>query len=144
MAMKIRQSTYSEMVRYFTEYPPERGGIIGVKGDCICAFYADVHGECDETHYAPSIEHWQAVLRTWGENGISFGGVVHSHQPGLQSLSYCDIRFAKTILAQNQSLLDSVLFLLAMPDAECILISYRVSADGVDKESLTVLVEEVP
>lgn len=48
MAMKIKQSTYSEMVRYFAAYPPERGGIVGVKGDCICAFYADVHGECDE------------------------------------------------------------------------------------------------
>ncbi len=115
--------------------PAEQGGILGIADGVISRFYYDVEGLCSERDYYPDIKSISKVIKEWGNEGVSFCGIVHSHHPSARLLSSKDIDFGRAILRMNPSL-NSVFFPLVFSVADNT--EYEFIPYVIDEKSVSI------
>lgn len=123
----VYRIVYDEIMRTIGSIPPETGGILGMKDNCISSFYYDEYGSGTDNTYIPDFKRINDVLQMWNLSGIEFAGIIHSHPSDMRLLSYADIRYAVQIMNEND--LSELYFPLVMPDTKELLF-YKVSGSG--------------
>lgn len=123
----ISKSVYDEIMRTIGSIPPETGGILGMKDNCISSFYYDEDGSGTDNTYIPDFKRINYVLQMWNLSGIEFAGIIHSHPSDMRQLSYADVRYAVQIMNEND--LSELYFPLVIPDTKELLF-YKVSGSG--------------
>lgn len=99
---------------------PEMGGILGLDENCtVTRFHYDSTGTTTETHYIPDVVKLNKVIQDWATEGIAFAGFVHSHPKNAQTLSSCDVDYAKKI--KSRCSLNEILMLIYIPEEEKLL-----------------------
>ena len=96
--MYILKQVLDDILREIGSHPVESGGIIGCRGDLICAFRFD-GTFTSQYQYRPDIGLLNDVIKGWNSNGISFCGFVHSHLYGLDEPSESDRLYAEKLFA---------------------------------------------
>lgn len=96
--MKIKRKVLNEIVSTIGKKKPETGGVLGIRNDVICAFYFDINSDYQEGEYCPDTNDINLKLQEWGEDGIDFAGLIHSHPNNCQLLSNGDKVGIETIV----------------------------------------------
>lgn len=120
----------------------EKGGIIGGTSNTISAYYFDKDAHTDHAHYFPSVQQNNSIIRQWAQSGISFLGIIHSHQHGDMRLSGTDIAFAREIIKANLPKIKFLYFpIVASTFDECCfeITIYRISLDTIEIEKTQIL-----
>ena len=137
--MTIDQHTYNTLCNIFAPVPPEAGGILGSKDNCICAFVYDP-GTPDTTLncYTPDVDFLNGVIEQWQNQGISFCGLVHSHPSGHQRLSNIDLSYIQTIMGCMPESVQELFFPVVIPGEGIFpYLARRGSAVASDKITIT-------
>lgn len=142
--MEVDLATYCNIKEYFASSDDglEHGGMMGVQGDVVCAFYEDCNAHCTEISYMPDVATLNCIIESWSVRGISFAGIIHSHAQNKQ-LSKEDIAFARCILASNGQL-ESILFATVIrtktqQDSKVTIHPFRVYPDEITLEKVHVV-----
>ena len=100
----------------------ESGGILGLalNGCEISKFFFDSAAARTSVTYSPSTEILDDVINGWGEEGVCFGGFLHSHPLGCMRPSQSDVRYAETII--NALDLDELLLPIVQQDGDAALL----------------------
>ena len=96
--MKIERKVLEEIISTIGQSKPETGGVLGMKDGVICAFYFDKNADSELGAYCPNTDDINSKLQEWGDEGISFAGIIHSHPNNCRLLSNGDEEGIKTIV----------------------------------------------
>lgn len=114
--MKIKKSVLNIIASAYPAVPPEEGGILGIYKNIVCAYFHDKgYGNNGFAIYEPNINKLNEVLALWNHKGITFGGIVHSHLPGQNTLSKADIDYIASIFASGTTS-ERLYFPVFLPD----------------------------
>lgn len=91
----IARSVLEAIVKTIGQYPAERGGVLGYRGNTICHYFFDSKANTGPAFYEPSDQVEQA-LRCWAGYGIGFAGFIHSHI-GIYTPTCTDINYSKDV-----------------------------------------------
>ena len=105
----IQKSILDEIKNTIGITTMESGGIIGAKDNVICAYYFDDKNIGNISEYIPDTEKLNSIIRAWGNIGIHFIGIVHSHANAYDKPSLGDKIYADNLIKEN-SFLERVLF----------------------------------
>lgn len=97
--MKIIESIYLQILDC-PDVPPECGGLLGAEnGEVVNHVVFDSGLQSSETGiYIPNIPFLNDILREWGEHGIEFKGIFHTHAVQWPVLSKDDKVYINEIL----------------------------------------------
>lgn len=112
--MTFTKAVYTAIGRSLGTLLPEQGGILGGRDGVICAFFHDTSARCTRAEYHPDTAALNRVIAEWSGAGISFMGIIHSHEAAARELSGQDLRFARSILDANPAM-ESLAFPLVLP-----------------------------
>lgn len=119
--MIIKEKVYKKIINSFKPFPPETGGILGGHNRIITNFEADKGViNSNEFCYYPNTERLNNILAKWGEIGINFYGIIHSHPHNQQTLSNGDLQYIKTILTHMTKSFSWLYFPLVLESREII------------------------
>jgi len=85
--MRIEGKILEEIISTIGKFEPETGGVLGMRGGVVCAFYFDKNSVRRTDEYCPNTQDINSVLAGWSGEGVSFGGIIHSHPNGCCLLS---------------------------------------------------------
>ena len=140
MYFEIEKNIYDRMLGV-VPVPPETGGIIGGRNMRISMIVVE-EPRGDYT-YTPDVSFLNSIIAQWGEQGISFYGIFHSHSYQASSLSKADGRYIETIMKAMPETVNALLFPLVLPGRKIIpYLAKRVGSEVVIEESEFVLVEQ--
>ena len=102
--LNLSRCLFDQIMDTIGASPTESGGIFALSGEhTIANYYFDVHAGTGNRFYRPSAPQITNRVNEWlREPGISFGGYIHSHPPGHNTLSPMDIVAAEMTLFQNR------------------------------------------
>lgn len=140
--MIIYEKIYNEVLSLVRPAPPETGGVLGLTNGVVAHFAFDkglVQAPCC---YVPDVQKLNGVIEKWQNEGIDFGGIVHSHTPHEKELSEGDKEYITKILACMPLEYKTLYFPLII---EKRIIPYKVRAvDGgieISREEIIILKE---
>ena len=133
--MKILKSVYLKILGSYPVPPPEQGGILGIKNGIVCEYYHD--GSCniaDRAVYEPDVDTLNRKIEEWDAQGISFGGIVHSHLSGQNTLSAEDKKYIELLLGTLNG--QTLYFPIVIPSAEQVIsyVAERKSGDIIIRQ----------
>lgn len=96
IVMRVLFDTWRQMLDELGAAPVESGGILGRRGDTVCAFFLDPQGGRE---YVPDTGALNRKMSEWAGAGISFAGIAHSHPNGVTCLSSQDTEYGEHIAA---------------------------------------------
>ncbi len=101
--LNIPRCLYDQIMDTIGALPAESGGVFARSGDgTIEKYYFDVHAGTGKRFYIPSAAQITAQVNDWlQESELHFGGYIHSHPPGLTTLSPMDIVAAEMTMYKN-------------------------------------------
>ncbi len=111
----------------------ESGGIIGSKDNVITDYIYD--RECKKDEYIPNVIWLNREIKKWGNYGVRFEGMIHSHNSN-EKLSYADIEYARKIIRMNE-IKKIHMFLYILTEKK--LIDYVVKESNIIADKLTVI-----
>jgi len=131
--MKILLDVYNEILSVFPVVPPETGGIIGCgKNEIVSKFYFDYGCRCEmELQYVPNISILNNIISTWNTESVVFGGIIHSHFPGVERLSHEDENYIVEIMNTMPRCISKLYFPIVIPQNKIIPFVACRSADGI-------------
>lgn len=96
----------NEILDYFNDFSFENGGALGIKDNVISSFYPVKNIDSDRRAYSPSFDDLNAALEYFESNGMSFAGIIHSHNisvhgNGCNNPSKQDIDFYRNFAETN-------------------------------------------
>ncbi len=95
----LTRAVYEDIRSTFAEAPIESGGILGERNGVVCRFFFDRLGRRDAGSYIPHTASLNRIIEDWADEGIAFGGIIHSHPHGVGQLSPDDRRYFEEIYA---------------------------------------------
>ena len=125
--MKIKKYVYDKLMSNIHQAPPEMGGILGGKNNCINSFVVDKglpSNNYDE--YIPNTEFLNVILSKWRANGIEFYGMFHTHFESGYTLSINDKKYICSILKHTR--LKDLYFPIIVPQQ--IMIVYKANIEN--------------
>lgn len=137
--MQILREVFLKMISSFPMVPPENGGILGMKDDIVCEYLHDYSKQTNEAaKFVPDVQWMNQIIYDWNKKGVLFGGIVHSHPIGQESLSFDDIRYITSIMDAMPSSVSKLYFPVVIPGHAVFI--YLASKSGI---SLRICQENV-
>ncbi len=100
--LQISQQVYQAILDTIGILPIESGGVLAMKGHTISDYYFDAHAGVGNRFYRPSTHQITKRVNQWLQEGLSFGGFIHSHPAPYIHLSAMDIVAAEKTAIANQ------------------------------------------
>lgn len=122
--------------------PIESGGILGLKDNVICAYYFDKGDFCKIDEYRPNIKKLNSVINEWGNKGISFIGIIHSHPNSYKIPSLQDCNYVDVLMKQNRFLEKIILPIVIIENDDVQIYYYEYLQQVKDFSSIDVLIME--
>lgn len=97
----MSEDVYDQIMQELATKKPELGGMLGwtEEQNVIDAFVFDKDAKVDSAEYYPNTAFLNTILNgSWQENGICFGGFVHSHPGNFNRPSMADVEYAIRIM----------------------------------------------
>ena len=140
--MKIKKIVLDVIAGAYPTVPPEEGGILGMYKNVVCAYSHDKgYGNNDFAVYEPNINKLNEVLSLWSQKSIDFGGIVHSHLPGQNTLSKADIDYIARVFASGTTS-ERLYFPVFLPDTHELIPYLAINANdkiNIHKDTLVVI-----
>lgn len=139
--MFIALPVWREVQSTLGRYPPECGGILGMKDHTITEFFFDYTAVHKNNAYFPCTDILNQKIIQWHSAGIQFCGMIHSHPKSDLRISQNDIFFARCIIQQNRTILNKVYFPIVSStyDSEiCSICTYTVTRTNLCAESTII------
>lgn len=108
--MKIEKEILQAIISKMPNVPPEAGGIIGGREECIRIWEYDEGKQKCGCIYEPNVEYLNAVIEEWNAKGYSFMGIFHVHFGGAANLSAGDIEYIKKIMRAMSPMITRLYF----------------------------------
>lgn len=100
--LKISQQVYQAIISTIGASPIESGGVLAMEGHTITDYYFDAHAGVGNRFYRPSTHRITKQVNLWLQEGLLFGGFVHSHPAPYVHLSAMDIAAGEKTAIANQ------------------------------------------
>lgn len=114
--MRISEKVHHDICAELHTVPPEKGGILGAKGEVISIFYLDcVDAQSERYAYVPDIGELNAVIAQWIKTGIRFVGMFHSHPYPQTGLSIADKEYIVKIMEAMPNSVSELHFPIIIP-----------------------------
>lgn len=123
----VKEVVDYEIKRTIGSVLPEKGGILGgntIEG--ITHYYYDKTAKCGTREYNPDWDTLNWIIQRWAKETVEFMGFVHSHPRGYDNLSPSDIRLAKRILENNDTMMRLYMFIVITESAGMKIYKYVV------------------
>lgn len=133
VTMKIQEMVYRMILDTIPKVPPETGGILGCRKDrVICDFSFDSGiGHKEGMEYVPDIQEINRHIELWRQGGVEFCGMIHSHPPGVETLSLEDKAYICRIFAAAPITVRRLYFPILIPREKMIPFVAIRKDDGV-------------
>ena len=120
--MKISEYIYRDLLRRLSPVPPETGGILGAgKQGIIEHIYLDRSVQSvDCAVYVPCVEQLNDQIIEWGEKGIRFCGIFHTHMLHEKTLSGSDVKYIEYIMTSLPENYSNMYFPIVHPGVRMI------------------------
>ena len=84
----------------------EQGGFLGANSQgIICDFWYDRNAQRDATGYVPSSACLADAIEAWHQSdGLSFAGIIHTHNSSMPKLSRSDLIYTQRLLEYNSGM----------------------------------------
>lgn len=112
--MQIKREVYERIIASLSSSNHETGGILAIKNEVICDFFFDEGKNSSPYYYEPNTQILDDIIEKWENEGLTFGGIIHSHLKGNGLLSANDLKYVKLVreaMPELQHLLFPVLLL---------------------------------
>lgn len=117
--MKIKREVYEKILNSYPLVPPENGGIIGCKDGIICKYFHDNSSNItDKAVYCPDVDTLNDIIDKWGECGVEFAGIVHSHRTDESSLSINDKEYIRSLFKVLPESMSKIYFPIVLPESK--------------------------
>ncbi len=140
--MKIHQNVIESILQKMPTIPPEKGGIIGGKDGVVTVWEYDEGYTRSGCVYYPNVEHLNAVIASWIENGLDFMGILHVHFGNARTLSKGDISYIERILRAMPDTVTRLSFpIIVQPDREIVSYVAQIDFSGkllIEKEEVEI------
>jgi len=114
--MQIKKEIYNKIICKCPEAPPEVGGILGGEKGVISIFALDIPENSNAANrYMPNTENLNSIITAWGNNGIKFFGIFHTHFPYGYSLSTEDEQYIHQIMSAMPAYVKDLFFPVVIP-----------------------------
>ena len=128
--MKILKNTYHLILENTPILPPETGGILGGYNGIISTVQFDQDSSIHNTPaiYYPNISLFNQIIKNWGDIGIVFYGIFHSHYTRNKDLSTWDKKYIYKIMQAMPSHIQQLYFPIVFPHKT--ILGYQASKKG--------------
>lgn len=141
--MKIVKNTLNDIFKRVPMFPPETGGIIGMKKDVIRYVEFDKGMNTRQVcTYEPDVDYLNAVIEKWQQNDIAFCGLFHTHFYGVRTLSDGDKMYINSILNAMPETINKLYFPIVLPEKKE-LIAYMAIRKGNEIQIVEEVVEVI-
>lgn len=139
--MRIDKAVYDYILNNVPMFPPEMGGILGIRSNVIREVEFDKGLDTGLIcTYAPNVDYLNDVIEKWSEENIEFCGIFHTHFYGVRTLSDGDREYINSILLAMPENMDRLYFPIVLPE-EKKLVSYLATRNGKEIQIVEEAVE---
>ena len=105
-SVQIDSDVLSSMIEQLSQNSEtEQGGFLGMDAQgVIRGFWYDWDAQRDATGYQPSSECLTEAIGKWRLEGMSFTGIIHTHNSAMPKLSRSDLVYTQRLLECNPNI----------------------------------------
>ncbi len=138
--MKINREVLESILKQMPVNPPEIGGLIGGRGNCISIWQIDKGIGGKGCKYSPDVKYMNSFIAKWTEEGYYFMGILHVHFGGAKSLSQGDIKYIEKIMKAMPHTIKKLYFpIVVQPQNQLIPYAASINNEG----NVAIELEEV-